>query len=81
MHKVLVLAAATEDTVIDRRDLAGEVGIDRGRLAALEQLADAVLAALPKLRTGLHQRQDWLQELNELETALERLNPIPPPSS
>jgi hypothetical protein len=81
IHELLVEAAATEDNVIDWKDLAGEVGIDRGRLTALEQLADAVHTVLPKLRTGQRQGQDWLQELDALETALERLNPIPPPSS
>jgi len=67
--------------VIERTEIGGELGIDRRRLAALEQLADVVQAALPKLRRGERQGQDWTQELEALETALERVDPVPPPSS
>jgi hypothetical protein len=67
--------------VTERQELLEATGIDRQRVAALEELVDAVQAALPKLRKAERQGIDCGRELDALELALERLNPVPPLTS
>lgn len=67
--------------MISQQGRMREGGMDWRRMAALEQLADAVQALLPRLRSAEQRGVDCARELDALELALERVDPAPPLSS